>query len=708
MRNLKVSPRIETLESRIAPASLVTVTFEKGVLTLTGGSEADGFTITALDATVTELKATPGTLFHLEGVADSDTLRLTTPVKSLTATLGGDNDSLTLVGLNIAGDVTVIGGAGNNAVNVDTVAIKGALKITGEAGADTLTVSGNGLTVKKDVTLELGDGDNGVSNATIFQTGKNFTYTGGSGEDGLETTLGSFSVAGNLSVTLGAGDATVGLLATGLLSTFSVGKKFTFDSSGSLPGDEVNLSLLGYVAKVGGDLVLTDGAGDLTVQSSSLGAAGVRGAISIETGAGSSAVNLLLFQISAKSITVDASASSESSFMLGGFAAKFSGGISYTGSAGEDQLTIQGIGGAGGFAGGAFFADLGDGDNSLIAVSFGGFFKSVKVLGGANDDNFTVGALVAKTASIDIQTGGGTDTTQLLFLNSTISGKVSVTNDPGAVQGTVTSAFINTVIGSLDVNLSGDGNSVLFGIGGGPLGVGGVDGLTVKKAIHVVTGGGEDTVNFSGARNVKVGGGIKLELGDGTNQVLGTVANFATKSLNITTGSGTDSVSFGGTGNLGAIALTLGAGENAATFAGGTIPLAIGSLNLTSTSAAGSADNLELARVIVTGKLDAKLGADESEVSIEDSIFKGTFLLDTGAGEDFVEIDVNGLYTGTVLAKAATLLLGADSDTLILGGNGSNSLLTAKAAFTADGGTGVNLLTNTGNVFAKEPGLTGF
>src|SRR4051812_15436472 len=115
MRTVFPAARIETLESRIAPASLVNVTFLKGALNLTGGADADLVTITQLDATTIELKGAGGTLFHLDGSTDpdSDTLILTTSLQSLTATLGAEDDSLTLIGVNIAGDVTIDAGAGD-------------------------------------------------------------------------------------------------------------------------------------------------------------------------------------------------------------------------------------------------------------------------------------------------------------------------------------------------------------------------------------------------------------------------------------------------------------------------------------------------------------------------------------------------------------------------------------------------------------------
>lgn len=707
MRKYIAPSRIESLESRIAPASLVTVTFTKGVLTLTGDVGAHDFSLTALDATTTQLHAATGTLFHMDGVADSDTLLLTGALKSITATLGDAADHVGLTGLNVGGDVTITGGNGANAIDINTVSISGGLKITGGGDADTITAAAGSFVVKKALTLDLGNGANNFANNATLVVGKDVTYTGGSGTDAFGIMLGSMSIAGNLSLTTGAGNATVGLGAPNAPILFGVGKKFTIDSTGSLAGDDVNVIVGGYATKIGGDIRVTDGAGDLTFGTQSVAAAGFRGNISIVGGPGEAQVQLALYQFFSKSITVDASASSKSSVLLGGFGTSFSSSIHYLGGVGDDSFAIQTYGASGGSIGTSLVADLGDGKNSVNVVSTAGFFKTAKVITGAGDDEIMVGALGAKITSLDVQTGGGTDTVQVAFLSSTISGKLSVANAAAAVKSTVSLGFLSSVAGSVDVNLAGgDGNKVQFG---SALVTSFTNGLTVKKTLHIATGAGADTVDFTGASNIKVGGGIALELGDGANTVAGAFANLVTKGFSITAGSGADSVLLNGSGNLGAVTLTLGAGANTAAITGGAAPLALGSLVYGSTSAAADADGLSLARLIVAGKVDAKFGAGASTLSVDDSIIGGTFNAETGAGADMVKIDTTDSYTGTVLAKAVTLKLGDDNDVLTLGGNGTSELVTTKATFTADGGTGTNTLTNDmANVFAKAPVATGF
>src|SRR6185436_17978760 len=109
-----------------------------GALTLTGDTGDHDFSMSALDAKTFQLKAAAGTLFHMDGTADTDTLQFTSSIKSVTATLGDGNDHLSILGLNIAGDVTIGGGLGTNSVDFNAVTIKGGLKITGGSGADSI------------------------------------------------------------------------------------------------------------------------------------------------------------------------------------------------------------------------------------------------------------------------------------------------------------------------------------------------------------------------------------------------------------------------------------------------------------------------------------------------------------------------------------------------------------------------------------------
>jgi len=695
-------PRIEVLEPRIAPAAIVTVSFTGGALNLTGDTGDHQFKITALDEGAFQLQAVNNSvLFHVDGVAtDTDTLLLTGPIKSLTATGGTGVDAIDLIGLTIAGNVKIDGGVGANTTTFDTVAIKGGLQVLGGAGADHLLAPQGSLSVKKDVVLSLGDGANGFeSYASTFQVGGQITCTGGSGADAFGIYNGVFSVGGNLTLNLGAGSASLTTVAVGaLLGSFKVGKKLTFDTAQSLAGELSTFAVAATQVQIGGDTQITDGLGDLSVSltdSVTGGFLNLRGALSVVSGGGGLAFTFGAAQAAAKSISIDASAATIGSVSLGAGALSVPKGVTYTGGNVANAFSLLG---RDVISGSSLQLNLGAGGTNTLSLSSSaaGFFQKTTVIGGSGDDSISIDLFKAKTASIDIQPGTGADQVSIALAQSTVSGKVSVTPAADSAAGKLTLKATNSTIGSLDYLSARNGNEVKV--------TSLSNGLTVKKAIHIVGGAGDDVIDFGTVLNFKIVQGFKLELGDGTNEVTGNFSNLTAKSFTLTGGVGQDTVDLGGSGSLGTVSLTLGAGKNAATFEGSTFPLTLSALAYISASGATDPDSLTLDHVGVTGKLDAKFGAGISTLLIDDSIIGGTLKADTGAGADVAKLDTGATNAGTVLAKAVSLILGDDADMLILGGNGTSSLLTTKSTFFADGGVGTNTLTNdAGNVFAKAP-----
>lgn len=704
MRTPCSAPLIEALETRIAPAAIVTVTFTAGALTLAGDGGDHDFSITALDASTIELKAAAGTLFHMGTAADTDTLRLATPLKSLDVTLGDGVDHLSLVGLTVAGDAKIAGGLGANTIATDSVTIKGGLKVTGGTGADTLTIAGSIFSVKKDFILELGDGANAVTTtAPNFVIGGKLSYTGGTGADSF-TASESVSVKKDLSFTLGAGAASITADTT---ANFSVGGKMSVDSSGSLAGDVVKIEPFAYGGVIKGDLQVIDGAGNLNLSQTGFGINNLSGKVTIVTGAGTSNVvlgsELIFFGLGlsskTKTVLIDARDSSSSSFGMA-IGKGLSGGVKYLGGSGGDRVQIYSTSQAA--TSSQVDVDLGDGANYFNALCSAGGFKKVKVNSGSGTNEVQLSLLNATAGNFDIHNGGGNSTTILALLNSVVTGKISVTSDAGGGTSELSIGCANSKLGSLDFVSATATSKLNFG-GSTNFGGTAIHSLNITKQLRFVAAGGNDSVDFTGAANIAVGS-MDLNLGDGDNTVTGGPATFAIKSFAITGGTGKDTISLSGNGSLGKTTLALGAGINSATLSGTALPLAMVSLDFTSTSTTGQADSLTLARVLVAGKLNAKFGADVSTLQIDDSVIGGTFDVATGAGADLVKLDTATTNTGTILVKAATLKLGEGADSLILGGNSTSALLTTKSTFTADGEAGMNTLTNpASNIFAKAP-----
>lgn len=696
--------QIEFLEGRIAPAGLITVTFNNGALELTSDNGAHSFGITALDATTVQLLGTDGTVFHMEGAMDSDSVILTTPIKSLSVTLGSDADQLSVAGLNVGGDIAIDLGGGNNALRFDTITAKRGLEIKGGAAGDDIKIQGGASFVKKDLVLDLGEGENRFDpQSALLDVGGSLTYTGGAGVDSISLS-GSLKVKGSAAFNWGAGTNSFGTQVI-LISNFSVGKDLSFDSSASGPAipETTSIGLAGLTLSVKGNLEVLDGAGFLDMNPlSGPGLIAKIGSANIVTGGGEAHVGFANSAVSAKSIFIDASESSSSQALLGGFAGSFSSNLTYIGGAGNDQISLQLLSGVNTKGLSNLKLDLGDGLNSVQAFSYAGFFKNVSVTGGSGSDTLVIAAVSAKMSNIAVENGDGDANTQIQLVDSKVSGQIKVTNGTGAGLGGLSLSFLSSQIRGVSYTSDLASNEVSFGTG---LGLFFSDAFTIKNSFEVKTGAGNDKVNFQSVTNSKFGKGINLSLGDGENEVGVGFGNVVSKALTITGGSGPDNVEISGSGSLGAVNVSLGAGSNFTALSGNSVALGLSSLNYTSASDGMATDTLLLARIQVLGKSNTEFGAGSSTLKIDDSVFGGPFTADTGAGGDFVSIDTEDSNASTILTKPVTIILGDGDDMLTLGGaDAVSTIVNAKAAFKADGGSGMNTLTNSaGNIFAKDP-----
>jgi hypothetical protein len=711
MKGIDPYSQIESLEGRIAPAGLITVTFENGALVVTGGNDSHDFAIRVLDAETIRISSQDGSTFALDGApaTDSLTLLLTKPLKSLSVTLGSAADQLSVAGLNVTGDIAIDLGDGLNALTLDSITAKGGVEINGGAGGDDIEIEGALTLVKKDLIIDLGDGENGFHpQAALLDVGGSLSYTGGSGIDNVSV-VGSVKVKGSAGFDWGAGANNFSSQLL-LISSLSVGKDLVFNSSASTSavGDDTIIGLGGFTLNVKGALRLVDGAGDLDMNPAvGPGLIARIGSANIVTGGGEAKVGFANSAISSKSVVIDASESSKSEVALGGFTGSFTANLTYIGGAGNDTLNMQLLSAGSGKGLSNLKLDLGNGDNNVTAFSFGGFFKNVSVTGGAGIDNLQLAAIGATINNIVINNGDGAAATQIQLAGSKVTGGIKVTNGTGAGTGLLGLGFLESQIGGISYVSNLAQNTVGIGDNGG---IFASNAFIVKKAFEVVTGDGNDFVGLQGVANAKFLSGIKLTLGDGDNQAGGLFANTVSKSLTVTGGDGADSLEFGGTGSLGAVNLSLGAGANSAGFGGQTVPLALSSLKFDSESDGMTTDNLALARVQVLGKLDATFGSGVSTLKIDDSVIDGPFTADTGAGGDFVLIDIDDSNAATNLSKPVNIILGEGDDALTLGGNNvGSSLVKTKSTFKADGGAGTNMLTNSpSNTFAKDPVFEGF
>lgn len=470
---------------------MVTVDFSGGALTLTGDAGDHSFTIEALDATTFQLSGGLDTQFKLGSDPATDTLRLTGSIKSLTATLGAGIDNFDIVGLNVAGDVTIDAGAGTNNLEIIALTAKGSLEITGGGGNDDVILGSGAVVVKKNATIDLGDGDNLFRTAAILmQIGGELSYTGGNNDDTVQFAQGKVVIGRDAILTFGAGSASMEASA----SNIKVGKNLVFDSTGSLAGENSSLTLTSGLIDVRGDLIYRDGAANSQISTGFIGSQVVRGNLHVTTGGGT--YNLtLLGAIAAKTQDINASASAGGTFTSNTFGGKTTQTTNFTGSDAPDNVTISQFS----IKPVSITANMGGGNNNFNLQAFSSVLKGLTVIGGSGNDQVSAtmfGSTI--TGGIDIQNGDGPATTTLQLLGTKMKGLLSVSNGADAGASSLVISSFGTQLGGIDFTTGAAMNT--FAITG-------PNDLSIKGAVRFTGGAGNDTVDLSGLGGGKVGKG---------------------------------------------------------------------------------------------------------------------------------------------------------------------------------------------------------
>jgi hypothetical protein len=209
----------EPLEDRSVPA--VSATVSSGTLLVTGAATNSGDTIAIAQTTPGAFTVSDGgTPVTVEGSGAvnnvdvrlgrvSDTVAIDLGGLSLagtvSASLGGGTDSLTVANGTIGGNLTVKGGPGRDVVTlVEPLTINGALAVATAGGDDTVTVGA--VTIAGGATFDLAGGDDTLTfrAAVGTGTGRVLDIDAGSGNDDVEL-LASASIQGDGVVDLGYG-----------------------------------------------------------------------------------------------------------------------------------------------------------------------------------------------------------------------------------------------------------------------------------------------------------------------------------------------------------------------------------------------------------------------------------------------------------------------------------------------------------------------
>jgi len=546
---------IECLESRIAPAGLVTVTFSNGTLTISGADGADHdieivktgtstFRVegnaTGIDDVAQTSKSYRGTLNHviIQGGVGADTFKLTnlSPLKSLSFDGDAGVDSLITNNLRtkLAAQVNIDLGADTGSVNFmgSRTIIHGPLNLD-LGGGGTALFSSTNTTIYTDVTITGGLGSDNVSitgDKTLFK--RAFTFTGADADDTFSATGNVFDVRSFVTMDGGAG-----------ANVFTFGadsNKFGRTTAAGLVDIKLGegagtVSFLGNTSRILGELRIDLGVGGGIAHVKS---ATVRNDVLVFGGAGNDTLEFEGVTSLAKSLSFfgdigdDTLSATGSLFSVKGDTSMDGGSgagvldlnvttialaeVSYRGGSANDIVSIVADGNIAGNLNvkmgldgiGISSTTLQSKTGNTNGLKFGGSV-SIDMLG-ATVDVLTI-ANIQVAQSFSAQTGEGVSTVTISKLN--VKGNITLRTGSGADAINIDNInaqnlYIDTEIGADEIRI--ERNALITGTS------------SVLGVTKILTGIGADQIRIgdaTSAANTRVifSGAMSLDAGDGAN-----------------------------------------------------------------------------------------------------------------------------------------------------------------------------------------------
>ena len=543
MKNFTSTSVLETLESRLAPAGLVTLNLTAaGALTVTGDVDHNDFVITESGDQWTISTLTDGataTRFSLNGGAEATTLTFDAPL-SVKAVLGAGDDEMILDGVLLPGALNVNTGDGDDILDLTSTTLGGTVTVLMGNGGDYFTAGGD-LFFGKGLSVNLGNGANTFEvNATALTSNGNISaLSGGTAFEKQEFLFktGVGQVNGALTLRTTTNSFTDFEIGDSVTDSLTVTKAMTVQS---LAGSD-NVTLRGDL-NVGGLLALRVGNGTNTVITTNLDELASRG-FTYTGGTGTDD-----FLLEAREVIIEgnfAFSAGAGTNKLDIFTSEYfgaSGALTYTGGIGQDDLILDG---PEVYVGGIVTMNASSGTNSFglnaVAASVGG----VRYTGGTGEDIVDIGQfegdsnLITVRGSVSISTGAGDS--EVMVRNGDIYGNLSVITTAGL-------GFVDTVQflesdfrGNVSVSLRGNADSDVF-----------VRDSIFDRNVTVATGNGVDYVQFDTDTEVSsiysvFDGYVRVLLGNGddvflagANPSVETVGNDFNSYIDVDGGAGYD------------------------------------------------------------------------------------------------------------------------------------------------------------------------
>lgn len=539
---------LESLESRLAPAGLVTLSLSaSGALSITGDVDHNDFQITESGSqwTISKIYDDPGnnTQFRLNGGAQQDTITFDKPL-SVVATLGAGDDEMLLNGTEILKTLNVNTGDGNDTLDLTSTTIDGTVTVTMGNGDDYFTAGGN-LYFGKGLSVNLGKGPNTFDvNADELISLGNISATAGGGlfeQQTFRFQTGIGEVYGGLTLKTTTGSPTNFEIGSLVGDSLFVSKGMTLQSSSGLD----NVTLVGDLT-VSGLLALRLGNGTNTVFTEDLDQL-VTGGLTYTGGTGTDD-----FLLEARVTTVNGnftfSAGAGTNFLeiIPGDYIDITGGLTYTGGTGDDSLLLAG---PDVFITKTLSMSASSGTNSMKIDSVLADVGAIRYTGGSGYDRLDIGEtgggsdLVTVLGAVSLSLGTGAANVQVI--HSDIRGNLSIATSAALGLADDVRLFESEFRGHVSIGMSGGADSYVEVRNG-----------IFDQDVYVSTGNGWDEVRFDTDTTVPgiyswFDGYVTISLGAGddvfyagSNPTVENVGNDFNSYVDVYGGSGYDSAYF--------------------------------------------------------------------------------------------------------------------------------------------------------------------
>lgn len=470
----------EPLESRIAPAGIIRVTYSYGNLTIVGDANPHTFELASTGGVSAVI--TPGidTLIQVgNGTPSTDPLEIANLTGDVRITLGSQDDNVSVGELKNIRNFFLNLGGGSNSVSIGALDIRGSATLLGGKGDDFISLGGSAeseLVVGRDFTIKTDQGNSNVSIAALrFEVAGNFRFESGTGNDEFGSAADHFEIGGNASFSLSRGRDLLALTAD---LGGGIGGRFTVLGS-ALAGTNTSISVSTFDRfRFGGDVTIATGNSDDNVDFTG-GDLIFGGSVRYSGGRGTDE-----FSINALTASIASNLEMKGGFSLTGQLTipdglSIGNDFTFRGGVDSDVLILD----APAFVFGRTSINLGGG---LGAAGFG--FAGVDLHSNSDIDSVFAGGLdIRFAAGADAESAGGSVSIHQAVLGGPSSIRTGLGGDLIELDRvTVNAAFTITTGGGAD--------SVFWEIDSS-----GVPGLsTISAPVSIQMGAGDDAIFFGG------------------------------------------------------------------------------------------------------------------------------------------------------------------------------------------------------------------